>query len=179
MEKTYAVYIDGIKTELPIIKMSEQVSIALLNMHGDTELTELCAAALAKRVSDCDVLLTAESKGLQLTHCIARNLGMARYAVARKQKKAYMPDCTETEIGSTVTTGKPQKLYLSRRDSELLRGKKVCIIDDVISTGASLAGMERLVELCGGTVEKRAFVLAEGDAAERDDVIYLDKIPLF
>jgi adenine phosphoribosyltransferase len=114
-----------------------------------------------------------------LTHCIARELGQRYYAVARKTKKLYMQDGIELKIDSTITTGKEQEFYLSKHDAELLKGKKVGIVDDVVSTGASLQGLEMLVEKAGGIVHKKAFVLAEADAADRKDVIYLASIPIF
>ncbi len=115
---------------------------------------------------------------MQLTHCVARNMGMPFYAVARKSKKLYMQDGIDVPIASSITTGKEQRLYLSRHDVELIKGKKVCIVDDVVSTGASLAGLEALVEKAGGIVYKKAFVLAEGEAAKRPDVLYLNTIPV-
>ncbi len=176
--KTYKVDLGGIVAELPIIPLPSGVNIAFFNLHGNVELTEHCGKLLSKSVADCDVLLTAESKGLQLTHVIARELGHAYYAVARKSKKLYMQDGLEVTINSSITTGREQKLYISRHDAELMRGKKVGIIDDVVSTGNSLVGLEKLVEMSGGTICKKAFVLAEGKAAERDDICYLGVIPL-
>ena len=129
-------------------------------------------------MSDCDVLVTAESKGLQLTHVVARELGQHYYAVARKAKKLYMQDGIEITIKASITTGAIQKLYLSKHDAELLKGKKVGIIDDVVSTGNSLEGIEELVQKAGGIIHKKAFVLAEGDAAYRKDIIYLATIPI-
>ena len=141
-------------------------------------MTEHCGKKLAEFAKDCDVLITAESKGLQLTHVVARELGHPYYAVARKSKKLYMQDGIEIAIESSITTGKEQRLYLSKHDTDLIRGKKVGIVDDVVSTGASLLGLEALVEKAGGTVYKKLFVLAEGDAADRTDVTYLAKIPI-
>ena len=123
-------------------------------------------------------MLTAESKGLQLAHVTARELGHKFYAVARKSKKLYMQDGIAIEYGSSITTGKPQELFLSKHDVDLIKGKKVAIVDDVISTGESLKGLEALVEKAGGIIHKKAFVLAEGDAADRTDIVYLAKIPL-
>ena len=176
--KNFQVNINGMTADLPIIPLPSGVNIAFFNLHGNVALTEHCGKELAKLVSDCDVLLTAESKGLQLTHVIARELGHAYYAVARKSKKLYMQDGIEVTIKSSITTGNPQKLYLSRHDVELMRGKKVGIIDDVVSTGNSLEGLEELVELSGGKIHKKAFVLAEGEAAKRKDICYLGVIPL-
>ena len=177
--KYYTVDLNGFEANLPILTLPSGVGIAFFNLHGDSALTEHCAKELAKQLTDCDVLITAESKGLQLTHCIARELGHRYYAVARKSKKLYMQDGIEVLISSSITTGKEQKLYLSKHDVELLKGKKVAIIDDVVSTGASLKGLEKIVELSEGIIYKKAFVLAEADAANRKDIIYLGTIPLF
>lgn len=177
--KYHTVDIAGFEAQLPILPLPGGISIAFFNLHGDSSLTEHCGKKLAEQLSDCEVLLTAESKGLQLTHCVARELGQRYYAVARKTKKLYMQDGIELTIESSITTGKAQTFYLSRHDADLLKGKKVGIVDDVVSTGASLKGLEMLVEKAGGIVHKKAFVLAEADAADRTDVIYLAKIPLF
>ena len=176
--KTYSVNIRGFETELPIMQLPGGVGIAFFNLHGDATLTEHCGKELAKELSDCEVLITAESKGLQLTHCVARELGQRYYAVARKTRKLYMQDGIDVDIASSITTGKEQKLFLSKHDVDLIKGKKVGIVDDVVSTGASLSGLEALVEKAGGILYKKAFVLAEGDAAKRNDIIYLDVIPL-
>lgn len=177
--KVHTVDIKGFKAELPILPLPSGISIAFFNLHGDSELTEHCGKELAKELSDCEVLITAESKGLQLTHCVARELGQRYYAVARKTQKLYMQDGIEVTIQSSITTGKEQKLYLSKHDVDLIKGKKVGIVDDVVSTGASLIGLEDLVKKAGGIIHKKAFVLAEADAAERTDVIFLATIPLF
>ncbi|MBR2375625.1 MAG: adenine phosphoribosyltransferase [Clostridia bacterium] len=177
--KYHTVDIKGFEAHLPILPLPSGISIAFFNLHGDSELTEHCAKALAKELSDCDVLITAESKGLQLTHCVARELGQRYYAVARKSRKLYMQDGIEISIESSITTGQVQKLFLSKHDEDLLKGKKVGIVDDVVSTGASLAGLEMLVEKAGGIIHKKAFVLAEAEAADRKDVIYLASIPIF
>ena len=170
--------IKGFKTELPILPLPSGIKIAFFNLHGNTFLTKHCGKELAKLLTDCDVLITAESKGLHLTHCIADELNMPFYAVARKSKKLYMQDGIQITIDSSITTGKEQSLYLSRHDADLLKGKKVGIVDDVVSTGASLLGLEKLVNLAGGIIHKKAFVLAEGNASKRTDVIYLAPIPL-
>lgn len=168
----------GYEAQLPILPLPSGVKIAFFNLHGNVEMTEHCGKELAKMLTDCDVLLTAESKGLQLTHVIARELGHKYYAVARKSKKLYMQDGMEVAIKSSITTGAEQKLYISRHDVELLRGKKVGIVDDVVSTGNSLVGLEEIVRLAGGEICKKAFVLAEGEAANRSDICYLGIIPL-
>lgn len=178
MNKYLAINIKGLNVDLPILSLPSGVSIAFFNLHGNQVLTEHCAKELARLIGDCEVIITAESKGLQLAHCIARELNQQFYAVARKTKKLYMQDGLEIEIDDSITTGHVQKLYLSSHDAELICGKKVAIVDDVISTGNSLEGLEKLVKAAGGTVVKRAFVLAEGDAKERRDIVFLDTIPL-
>ena len=177
-KNVYVVDFDGFKAELPILPLPSGINIAFFNLHGDNELTEHCAKLLAKQLDDCDVVLTADSKGLQLAHCVSRELGQRYYAVARKSKKLYVQDGIEVTIEASITTGKEQKLYLSKHDTDLLKGKKVAIVDDVVSTGASLTGLEALVEKAGGILHKKAFVLAEGDAAKREDIIFLGVIPL-
>ena len=179
MEEFYTLDIKGYTHNLPILPLPSGIKICFFNLHGNSPLTEHCGKKLAELASDCDVLLTAESKGLQLCHCIAREIGQRYYAVARKSKKLYMQDGIELKIQSSITTGAEQTFYLSKHDADLLKGKKVGIIDDVVSTGASLNGLEALVAKAGGTVYKKAFVLAEDKAAERDDVIFLASIPVF
>ena len=177
--KYHSIDIKGFKADLPILTLPSGLGIAFFNLHGDSELTEHCGKELAKELADCEVLITAESKGLQLTHCVARELNQRYYAVARKTKKLYMQDGIEVTIESSITTGQEQKLYLSKHDVDLIKGKKVGIVDDVVSTGASLIGLEALVAKAGGIIHKKAFVLAEADAAERTDVIFLASIPIF
>lgn len=176
--KYYPIDIAGFETELPILTLPGGVGIAFFNLHGDNELTEHCGKKLAEKLTDCEVIITAESKGLQLAHCTSRELGQRFYAVARKSKKLYVQDGIEVTIEASITTGKVQKLYLSKHDVDLLKGKKVAIVDDVVSTGASLSGLEALVEKAGGILHKKAFVLAEGEAANRKDILYLGVIPL-
>ncbi|MDE6617980.1 MAG: adenine phosphoribosyltransferase [Clostridiales bacterium] len=179
MEKIYTVDICGRGEHLPVLPLPSGVNIAFFNLHGNVELTEHCAKHLAERVKkyDPDVLITAESKGLQITHCVARDMGQKMYAVARKSKKLYMQDGIEVQA-KTITTGEVQHLYLSAHDVDLIKGKRVAIIDDVISTGAANAALEQLVAMAGGEVVCRAFVLAEGDAKDRQGVEYLATIPL-
>ena len=179
MQEFYKMNIKGFKTELPILPLPSGIKIAFFNLHGDSAMTEHCAKKLAPLVADCDVLITAESKGLQLAHCVARELGMRFYAVARKSKKLYMQDGIELHYDSSITTGQEQTFYLSKHDADLIKGKKVGIVDDVVSTGASLKGLEMLVEKAGGIVHKKAFVLAEDEAANRQDVVFLASIPIF
>lgn len=178
MEQVFTVDIKGRKTDLPILDLPSGVRICFFNLHGNQELTEHCGKQLAELLrGSCDVVITAESKGLQLAHVVARELGQPFYAVCRKSKKLYMQDGLEVSAHS-ITTGEMQKLYLSKHDADLIRGKRVAIVDDVVSTGGSLKGIEAIVALAGGNTVKKAFVLAEGDAAKRDDIIYLASIPL-
>lgn len=179
MQKTYTVDICGRKEVLPVLPLPNCVNICFFNLHGNVELTEYCGKKIAERIKKYapDVLVTAESKGLQLTHVVAREMGHKNYAVARKSKKLYMQDGIETSA-KTITTGEVQHLYLSAQDVALLSGKNVAIIDDVISTGAANAALEELVAKVGGKVICRAFVLAEGDAKDRKDIEYLAAIPL-
>lgn len=176
-ERYYPVDIKGKKIELPVLPIEDGVNIAFFNLHGAQALTEHCATHVADIVRGADVILTAESKGLQLAHCVARILNQEYYAVARKSQKLYMQDGISVTVKS-ITTQNVQTLYLSHHDVMLLKGKKVAIVDDVISTGGSLLGMEALVEKAGGTIFRKAFVLAEGIAAERNDIQYLATIPL-
>lgn len=178
MQEFYKMNIKGFKTELPILPLPSGIKIAFFNLHGNQALTEHCGKELAKHLTDCDVIITAESKGLQLAHVTARELSMPYYAVARKSKKLYMQDGISVKYGSSITTGTPQELFLSKHDVDLIKGKKVGIVDDVISTGESLAGLVALVEKAGGIVHKKAFVLAEGDSKDLEGIIYLDTIPL-
>ena len=179
MKKFYTVDICGRKEDLPVMPLPSCVNICFFNLHGNVELTEYCAEKLAERIAgyEAEVILTAESKGLQLAHCMARNLGHKFYAVARKNKKLYMQDGISADA-KTITTGEIQHLYLSAHDVELLKGKRIAIVDDVISTGEANAALEALCEKAGGNVVCRAFVLAEGDAKNRSDVEYLAAIPL-
>ena len=178
MSNVLKLNISGYNAELPILPLPSGINIAFFNLHGNQEMTEHCGKELAKLLTDCDVLITAESKGLQLCHVVARELNHSYYAVVRKSKKLYMQDGIEVSIESSITTGAEQNYYLSKHDQELIKGKKVGIVDDVVSTGASLKGLEAIVEKAGGIVYKKAFVLAEGDAADRKDIVYLEKIPL-
>jgi adenine phosphoribosyltransferase len=178
MEKFYKVNICGKNVDLPILNIGKNLDIAFFNLHGAQELTEFCAEKMLPLVKGCEVIITAESKGLQLAHCLARDLHQSYYAVARKSKKLYMQDGIQSDVKS-ITTEANQTLYLSQHDANLIKGKKVAIVDDVISTGGSLLGLENLVHLAGGILYKKAFVLAEGEAKNRDDVAFLATIPIF
>lgn len=178
MDQVFNVDIKGFMAELPVLTLPSGVKIAFFNLHGAPAMTEHCGKEIAKLAKGADVVITAESKGLQLAHVVARELGHPFYAVARKSKKLYMQDGVSVSYGSSITTGKAQELFLSEHDVGIIKGKKVAIIDDVISTGESLKGLEALVEKAGGVIYKKLFVLAEGDAKNRKDIEYLAAIPL-
>ena len=177
MGKTYAMTIAGCERELPICPINEHLDIAGFVMFGDVEITEASAKALMEKCPEHDVVVTAESKGIPLAYEMAR-IGCRKYVVARKGVKAYMIDPVCVEVKS-ITTANVQKLYLSQDDREAIEGKRVLIVDDVISTGESLIAIEKLVNEFGGNIVGRACVLAEGDAKDRTDIIYLEPLPLF
>ena len=173
----YKMTIAGCQRELPICPISDTLDIAGFVMFGDVEVTEAAAKALMERCPEHDVIVTAESKGIPLAYEMAR-IGCRNYVVARKGIKAYMEDPIHVEVKS-ITTDHVQKLYLSKADCENLRGKRILIVDDVISTGESLAAIEELLHSVGGQVVGRACVLAEGDAKDREDILFLEPLPLF
>ena len=170
--------IAGLKRDLPICKVSDDLYIGAFVIFGDVELTEHCAAALLKKAPAYDYLITAEAKGIHLIHEMARQSGQNKYLLARKAPKLYMNNVLEVSVHS-ITTAREQHLYLDGEDAALMRGKRILIIDDVISTGESLAALERLVEAAGGVICGRMAILAEGDAQNRDDILYLEKLPVF
>ena len=147
-------------------------------MLGDQELTVACASALLEKAPEYDYMLTAEAKGIPLIHEMARQAGAARYFVARKKMKLYMGEALEVDVQSITTAGM-QKLFLTEEDAALMKGRRILIVDDVISTGKSLEALEKLVEKAGGIVVGRAAILAEGEAAERTDITFLEPLPLF
>ena len=175
--KYYHMTIAGCERDLPICPIDEHLDIAGFVMLGDVEITEKTAKALLEKCPEHDVVVTAETKGIPLCYEMARQ-GCRRYIVARKSVKAYMRNPIHVEVKS-ITTDHVQKLYLAEDDYKGLNGKRVLIVDDVISTGESLAAMEDLVKQFGGNIVGRACVLAEGDAADRKDIIYLESLPLF
>lgn len=178
-ERFYEFEVAGCTRKLCIQNISDEVAIAGFILLGDVELVENCAAELVKIIpKDTEIIMTAETKGIPLAASMARILGMKEYIVARKSLKAYMKNPIWVEDESITTKGK-QKLGLSEFDVEKIRGKKVLVLDDVISTGGSLSAMEKLVEKAGGKVIGKAAVLAEGDAAKRTDIIFLKELPLF
>ena len=174
----HTMQIAGLSRELPICKVSEDLYIGAFVIFGDVELTEHCAAALLKKAPAYDYLITAEAKGIPLVHEMARQSGQNKYLLARKAPKLYMNNMLEISVHS-ITTAKEQRLYLDGNDAALMKGKRILIVDDVISTGESLMALERLVEAAGGQVCGRMAILAEGDAQTRDDIIYLEKLPVF
>ena len=168
----------GLWRELPICPVNENLYIAGFVIFGDQELTVACARELLAKAPAYDYIITAEAKGIPLAHEMARQSGASKYFLARKAPKLYMTGVFESTVKS-ITTAKEQKLYLDVADAELMKGKKILIVDDVISTGESLTALEKLVEKAGGIIAGRMAVLAEGDAQDREDIIYLEKLPLF
>ena len=168
----------GLWRELPICPVNENLYIAGFVIFGDQELTVACARDLLAKAPEYDYIITAEAKGIPLAHEMARQSGAEKYFLARKAPKLYMTGVFESTVKS-ITTAKEQKLYLDVADAELMKGKKILIVDDVISTGESLTALEKLVEKAGGIIAGRMAVLAEGDAQDREDIIYLEKLPIF
>lgn len=174
----YRLKVAGIERDLPLCPIGENLNIGAFVLFGDVELTEKCAAALLEKAPEYDVMVTAESKGIPLVHAMCRIAGKNRYVLARKSVKLYMKDVVKCETQS-ITTAAKQTLYIDGDDAEYMKGKRVLIVDDVISTGGSLLSLENLVAQAGGTVVGKMTILAEGDATTRDDIIYLEKLPLF
>ena len=174
----YPLTVAGLKRDLPLCEVSEDFYIAAFVVFGDVELTVACAEALLKKAPEFDVILTSEAKGIPLAYEMARLSNHYRYIVARKGVKVYMRDVIAKEVLS-ITTQRKQTLYLDGNDGEFMRGKRVLIVDDVISTGESLSAMESLVNSVGGNIVGRMAVLAEGKAAQRDDILFLETLPLF
>lgn len=174
---TYKLKVAGLERELERFPVNDKLDIAAFIMFGDVEMTEKCAEELLKICPQHDVLLTAEAKSIPLCYEMARQ-GCRNYVVARKGVKVYMKDSIEVTVNS-ITTKNEQRLYLGENDAEFLKGKRVLIVDDVISTGNSLLALEKLAEQVGAEVVGKAAVLAEGDAKDRDDIIFLEPLPLF
>ncbi len=176
--KYYKLNVAGLDRELPICPLNENLQIAGFVIFGDPELTTACARALLDKAPEYDYMITAEAKGIPLVHEMARLAGNQRYLLARKTPKLYMTGVFEATVRS-ITTAKEQKLYLDVAEAELMRGKRVLIVDDVISTGESLLAIETLVKKAGGIICGRMAILAEGDAIDRTDITYLEPLPLF
>lgn len=178
MKDIYKLKVAGLERDLPLCKASEELTIAGFVIFGDVPLTIACAKALLEKAPEYDYMLAPEAKAIPLIYEMARQSGSDDYLLARKVPKLYMKEVFETEVKS-ITTDAVQKLYMDKADAEKIKGKRVLIIDDVISTGESIAAVEKLVEEAGGVVAGKMAVLAEGDAALRDDIIFLEKLPLF
>ena len=174
----YKMNIAGLDRALPLCKLTDDLYIGAFVIFGDPELTTACAKALLEKAPEYDYLITAEAKGIPLIHEMARLAGNQKYMLARKGAKLYMRDIISVSVHS-ITTNKEQTLYLDGYDAELMKGKKILIVDDVISTGESLHALEVLVEQAGGNIVGRMCILAEGEATERPDIIYLEELPLF
>lgn len=174
----YELNVAGLIRKLPIIKITPGLSIASFVILGDCEMVTAAAPLIADRLPEIDYIMTAEAKGIPLVNEVCRILGHPRYIVARKSVKSYMDDPLEIEVES-ITTQRVQRLYLDKNDTERIRGKRVAILDDVISSGESLRALEKLAVKAGAVIAAKAAILAEGDAAERDDILYLEKLPLF
>lgn len=174
--ETYKMTIAGLERELPIFKLNDELSIAAFIMFGDAEITVASARELLKKVPDFDYILTPEAKSIPLAHEMSRQSGK-KYFVARKGEKVYMGNSFSVEVKS-ITTKKIQKLYLGELDVEEMKGKNVLIVDDVISTGESLIAVKKLAEEAGANIVASCAVLAEGDAAKREDIIFLEPLPL-
>ena len=176
--KYYKMNIAGLDRELPICRVTDDLYIAGFVIFGDPELTTACAKDLLANAPEYDYMITAEAKGIPLIHEMARLQGNQKYMLARKGPKLYMTNILSSTVKS-ITTAKEQTLYLDGKDAELMRGKRILINDDVISTGESLKSLEALVSDAGGIVVGRMCILAEGDAINRDDLYYIEELPLF
>ena len=175
--ETFKITIAGVDRDLILFPVDEKTEIAAFIMFGDVEVTEKAAAELLKKCPEHDVVVSAEAKGIPLCYEMARQ-GCRQYVIARKSIKVYMRNCAKVSVKS-ITTSKVQTLYLGEDDVEFLKGKRVLIVDDVISTGESLRAMEELMKVCEAEVVGKAAVLAEGAAKDRDDIIYLEPLPVF
>ena len=177
MRNTYRLKVAGLERDLVVCEISESVSIAAFVIFGDVEMTVVAAEHLLQAAPPHDILITAEAKGIPLVHEMARQSGKNDYIVARKGVKLYMKEAFSVELQS-ITTEKKQSLYIDAAEAERMRGKSVLIVDDVISTGESVRAVEKLIKEAGGNVAGKMAILAEGDAKYRDDIIYLQYLPL-
>lgn len=175
--KTYEMKIAGLTRQLPICEVNAHLDIAGFVIFGDVEMTVAASAELLKKCPDFDYIVTAEAKGIPLAYEMARQSGKP-YLICRKGAKLYMVDPVSVHVRS-ITTDRMQTLYLDSLEGERMRGKRVLIIDDVISTGESLTAIETLVGRFDANIVGKAAILAEGDAAKRDDIIFLEELPLF
>lgn len=177
MNETYTLHVAGLTRELPVCKLNDKLSIAAFIMFSDVELTVACAKELLAKCPEFDVILTAEAKGIPLAYEMSRQSGKT-YIPARKGIKLYMKEPVVVEDQS-ITTAAKQTLVIDKKDLEAMNGKRILIVDDVISTGGSLHALEALAGRSTGTVVGCAAVLAEGDAAQRRDIMFLEPLPLF
>ncbi len=177
-QKYYHMTVAGCERDLPLCPLNDELMIAGFVIFGDPELTTACAKALLDKAPAYDYIITAEAKGIPLAHEMARLAGNQRYLLARKGSKIYMQNTLEVTVNS-ITTAREQHLYLDGADVERMKGKRILIVDDVVSLGDSLRALETLVETAGGIICGKMTILAEGRAADRDDLIYLEKLPLF
>lgn len=175
---TYEMKVAGLTRQLPICPLNDHLQIAAFVIFGDVELTCACAKALLEKAPEFDYMVAPEAKAIPLIHEMARQSGRNEYFLVRKKKKAYMNGVFEA-VDHSITTEGEQHLYMDGADAAKLKGKRILILDDVISTGGSLAAVENLVDQAGGIVAARMAILAEGDAAQRKDIIFLEKLPLF
>ena len=175
---TYKLSIAGLERDLPLCPLNDSAMIAAFVIFGDVELTCACARELLKIAPEFDYMVAPEAKAIPLVHEMARQSGRNEYLLVRKAKKLYMNGVFEVEDKSITTEG-TQKLYMDGADAAKIRGKRVLILDDVISTGGSIAAVENLVDQAGGEVVGRMAILAEGDAANRKDILFLERLPLF
>lgn len=175
---TYEIDLAGLKRSLPLCRVSDDVYIGAFVVFGDVELTVHCAAEMLKIAPEYDYLLAPEAKSIPLIYEMTRQSGENKYLLARKKPKLYMNGVFEVEVNS-ITTQDAQKLYLDKADAGLMQGKRILIVDDVISTGESLHAIEQLVEQAGGIIAGKLFAVAEGDAQKRGDILYLAPLPLF
>ena len=178
MKTAYEMTIAGLKRALPLCPVNENLYIAAFIMFGDVEITVAAAKALLEKAPEFDVLISAEAKGIPLVYEMARQAKSEKYIVARKGSKLYMKDVVTVKVNS-ITTDHEQILCIGKDDADYMKGKRVLIVDDVISTGESLKALEHLVNEVGGNICGKMTVLAEGEAADRDDIIFLEKLPLF
>ena len=178
MALTYRMKVAGLERDLPICRVNDDLYIGAFVIFGDVELTEACARELLKRAPEHDIMITAESKGIPLVYEMARQNGENRYLIARKAPKLYMQNIFTTKVNS-ITTAREQTLCIDGEDAAFMKGRRVVIVDDVISTGESLKALERLVTEAGGNIVARMAIRAEGEAQTRDDLIYLEKLPVF
>lgn len=178
MKEYYRIKVAGLERDLPLCPISDKLKIGAFVIFGDIELTVASARELIKLMPEHDIMITAESKGIPLIHEMARQTGENTYVLARKKPKLYMKNIFKSTVRSITTEGE-QALYIDGEDVKKMRGKRVVVIDDVISTGASLAAIEKLVNDAGGKIVAKMAILAEGDARDRDDITYLEYLPLF